>query len=124
MDRAANSRSVSVGRSAPVFDPRSKYNLRKRSHRSREGHGHRGSGHGGAITLAKSVRGATNRIHSPGVPEPRDRVEREGFAADPSKLLALLRKIAHALSLVQRYAGAQSSRPAGERSYRIGRAHV
>jgi hypothetical protein len=117
MDRTADSRSVSVGRSAPVLDPRSRCNLRKRSYRSRERHGHKGSGHGGAIALAKSIRGAANRIHSPGVPGPRDCVEREVVAADPPKLLSLLRQIAHTFSLGQRCAGAESCPQAGERSY-------
>jgi putative transposase len=80
---AADSRSVSVGRSAQVFDPPSRCKLRKRSHRSCESHGDKGSGHGGAIALAKSIRGAANRIHSPGVPGPRDCVERKVVAADP-----------------------------------------
>lgn len=68
--------------SAQVFDPRSRCNLRKGCHRSRERHGDRGSGQGGAIALAKSIRGAANRIHSPGVPGPRDCVEREVVVVD------------------------------------------
>ena len=58
---------------------------------SRETHGDKGSGHGGAIAVAKSIRGAANRIHSPGVPGPRDCVEREVVAADSAKLFSLLR---------------------------------
>ena len=90
MDRTADSRSVSVGRSTAVPDPRSRCDLRQRHRRNHEGDGHRRSGDRAAITLAKSVCGAANRIDSPGVPGSHDRMERAIVVSDSAQLFSLL----------------------------------
>src|ERR1035438_2335795 len=90
LDRTADSRSVSVGRSTAVPDPRSRCDLRKRHGRNHEGDGHRRSGYRAAVALAKSVCGAANRIDSPGVPGSHHRMEREILVSDSAQLYSLL----------------------------------
>src|SRR5215469_10054208 len=67
VDRATASRSFSLGGSAALFDPRSRCDFRERNWRNDQGHGHRSRSYGSAISLAKSICGAADRIHSPRV---------------------------------------------------------
>src|SRR5437879_3426561 len=118
VDRATDSRSVSVGPSAAVFDPGSRCNLRRSIRCPHEEHGDRRSSHSSAFALAKSVRGTTDRIDSPRVPGSRHRVERDVAAADSAQLFPLLPDVAYALSLGERHPGVERRRQTGERSYR------
>ena len=112
VDHTADSRGVSMGRSTAVSDPRSGCDLRKGHRRNHQRDGHRRSGYRAAIAMAKSVCGAADRIHSPGVPGSHHRVEREIVASDSAPLFSLLRALAHAFSIGQRCASAQSRGPA------------
>ena len=49
--------------------------------------------HRTAIALAESIRGACDRLDPPGVPEPRDRLQRGPPAPGPDTLLRLLPRI-------------------------------
>src|SRR4030095_4612531 len=67
VDRTTTSRGFSLGRSPALFDPRSRCDLRKRGWRHDQRHGNRSRSHRSAISLAKSIRGTADRIHSPRV---------------------------------------------------------
>ncbi len=78
---STNYRSVPLGYDAAPHDPRSGRGLRVEGPRQGQSHGDRGSCYRTTIAMAKPLCGKSHRLDPAGVPGPRDRAQREAFAA-------------------------------------------